>query len=40
MIRQAVGVVERWGLRDANGQPVRIVGLWVNDAWQVEVVSD
>jgi hypothetical protein len=40
MIRQAVGVLERWGLLDDMGQPIRVVGLWVNDAWQVEVVSD
>ncbi|HEX6817308.1 MAG TPA: carbonic anhydrase [Ktedonobacterales bacterium] len=38
MIRQAVGAVERWGLHDDEGQPVRVVGLWVNDSWQAEVV--
>lgn len=34
MIRAAVAVVHGWGL------PVRVVGLWVNDWWQVEVVAD
>jgi hypothetical protein len=33
-IAQAVQVVRDWGL------PVRVVGLWVNDWWQVEVVAD
>ncbi|HET9110463.1 MAG TPA: carbonic anhydrase [Ktedonobacterales bacterium] len=32
-IRNAVSVVKGWGL------PVRVVGLWVNDQWQVEVVE-
>jgi hypothetical protein len=40
MIHEAVEVVRRWGLRDAEGRPVRVVGLWVNDWWQVEVVVD
>ena len=33
-IRQAAQVVAGWGL------PVRVVGLWVNAAWQVEVITD
>ena len=32
-IREAVNVVSGWGL------PVRIVGLWVNDQWQIEPVA-
>lgn len=34
MIKEAVAVVQSWNLG------VRIVGLWVNDWWQVEVVKD
>lgn len=33
-IRQAAQVIAGWGL------PVRVVGLWVNDQWQVEVLTD
>jgi len=33
-IRQAAQVVAGWGL------PVRVVGLWVNNWWQVEVIVD
>jgi Asp/Glu/hydantoin racemase len=33
-IRQAAQVVAGWGLS------VRVVGLWVNDQWQIEVVCD
>jgi hypothetical protein len=33
-IRAAVAAVQSWGL------PVRIVGLWVNEWWQVEVIAD
>jgi len=40
MIREAVEVIRGWGLRDAEGYPVRIVGLWVNESWLVEVVVD
>lgn len=40
MIREAVGVLRGWDLRDDEGQPVRVVGLWVNDRWRVEVVAD
>ncbi len=32
-IRDAVNVIASWGL------PVRVAGLWVNDQWQIEVVS-
>ena len=32
-IRDAVAVIASWGL------PVRVAGLWVNDQWQIEVVS-
>ncbi|HEX8995978.1 MAG TPA: carbonic anhydrase [Ktedonobacterales bacterium] len=32
-IRDAVSVVKGWGL------PVRVVGLWVNDQWQIEPVE-
>ncbi|HEY7974453.1 MAG TPA: carbonic anhydrase [Ktedonobacterales bacterium] len=32
-IRSAVRVVQDWGL------PVRVVGLWVNEQWQVEPVE-
>lgn len=32
-IRDAVAVIADWGL------PVRVVGLWVNDQWQIEVVG-
>lgn len=38
MIRQAVDVVRNWGMTDVAGQPVRVVGLWVNEWWQVEVI--
>ncbi len=42
MIRAAVEVIRGWSLRDAEGRPaqVRVVGLWVNDSWLVEVVAD
>ncbi len=40
MIREAVEVLRGWTLRDAAGRPVRVVGLWVNDWWQIEVVVD
>mgnify|MGYP001281263913 CR=1 FL=1 len=33
-IRQAAQLVAGWGL------PVRVVGLWVNAGWQVEVITD
>jgi len=33
-IRKAASAISRWGLS------VRVVGLWVNSAWQVEVMSD
>jgi len=33
-IRDAVAVVRGWGL------PVRVVGLWVNERWQVEVAAE
>ncbi|HEU5439815.1 MAG TPA: carbonic anhydrase [Ktedonobacterales bacterium] len=33
-IRGAARVAAGWGL------PMRVIGLWVNDAWQVEVVCD
>lgn len=33
-IQAAARVIASWGL------PVRVVGLWVNDRWEVEVVSD
>ena len=33
-IRQAATLLADWGT------PVRVVGLWVNDQWQVEVISD
>lgn len=33
-IRAACGVVTQWGF------PARIIGLWVNEWWQIEVVSD
>ncbi|HEY7850990.1 MAG TPA: carbonic anhydrase [Ktedonobacterales bacterium] len=32
-IRSAVRVVQGWGL------PVRVVGLWVNEQWQIEPVE-
>jgi hypothetical protein len=35
-IRAAVKVVAGWSF----AAPVRVVGLWVNDQWQVEVVAD
>jgi len=35
-IREAVKVVAGWSFP----APVRVVGLWVNDQWQVEVVAD
>jgi hypothetical protein len=35
-IRHAVEVVARWHF----AAPVRVVGLWVNDAWMVEKVAD
>ena len=34
MNKKAVEVVRSWSL------PVRIVGLWLNDKWEVEVISD
>jgi len=34
MIREAVQVVHGWGL------PVRVVGLWINEWWQIEQVAD
>ena len=34
MNRKAVEVVSNWNL------PVRILGVWVNDNWEVEVCSD
>lgn len=40
MIRDAVGVVQGWGMRDDEGRPVRVVGLWVTDSWQIEQVAD
>ena len=33
-IRSCVNVIRSWGL------PVRVLGLWVNETWQVEVVHD
>lgn len=33
-IRAAVAEVASWSL------PARVIGLWVNDAWQVEVVAE
>jgi len=33
-VREAMQVIAGWGL------PARVIGLWVNDAWQVEVVAD
>jgi hypothetical protein len=33
-VRAACEVIAKWGF------PARIVGLWVNEWWQVEVVSD
>ena len=33
-IRRACEVVAQWGF------PVRIIGLWVNEWWQVEVITD
>lgn len=33
-VRAACEVIAKWG------SPARIVGLWVNEWWQVEVVSD
>ncbi len=32
-IREAVRLVQGWGL------PVRVVGLWVNDRWEIEPVE-
>jgi hypothetical protein len=32
-IQNAIEVIARWGL------PVRVVGLWVNEHWQIEVVG-
>lgn len=32
-IKQGMSVVQSWGL------PVRVVGLWVDDRWQVHVIS-
>lgn len=36
LICQAAGVVSKWQFP----APVRVVGLWVNEWWQVEVVAD
>jgi len=33
-IRTAAALITEWGL------PVRVVGLWVNENWQVEVITD
>ncbi len=33
-IRQAAQLIAGWGL------PVRVIGLWVNDQFQVEVITD
>lgn len=33
-IDQGVSLIQSWGL------PVRVIGLWVNDQWQVEKVRD
>lgn len=33
-VRAACEVIAKWGF------PARIVGLWVNEWWQIEVVSD
>ncbi|MBI4216643.1 MAG: hypothetical protein HY687_04560 [Chloroflexi bacterium] len=33
-IRECIGVIASWGF------PARILGLWVNEQWQVEHVSD
>lgn len=33
-IKECVEVVASWGL------PVRIVGLWVNERWEIEVIYD
>ncbi len=33
-IRKAVQVIQSWQL------PVRVLGLWLNDAWAVEVIVD
>lgn len=33
-LRTCIGIIEAWDL------PVRLLGLWVGDDWEVEVVSD
>jgi len=37
-IQQAVQVVSGW--KFPVSEPVRVIGLWVNDLWMVEVVAD
>src|SRR5262245_54618180 len=37
-IQQAVKVVSGW--KFPVSEPVRVIGLWVNDLWMVEVVAD
>jgi hypothetical protein len=33
-VRAACQIIAQWGY------PVRVIGLWVNDWWQIEVVTD
>ncbi len=34
VLRACIGIIETWDL------PVRVLGLWVGEDWEVEVVSD